>query len=66
MSDQPTKHRYTHSQVVDSMPCNIAEQHTPRLSYAATLYVLTGCTPHAQNNAISKIMGNTAPALGLN
>eukprot|EP00969_Alexandrium_andersonii_P258616 11434509-Alexandrium_andersonii.AAC.1 len=37
MSDRSTKHIYTPSQVVDSMPSNCAEQHMPQISDATVL-----------------------------
>eukprot|EP00969_Alexandrium_andersonii_P167106 7385509-Alexandrium_andersonii.AAC.1 len=50
MSDQSTIYIHTYTQVANSLPSNFAEQLMPQLPYAAILYVLIGCTPHAQDN----------------
>eukprot|EP00969_Alexandrium_andersonii_P067437 2975185-Alexandrium_andersonii.AAC.1 len=42
------------------MPCNTAEQLMPQLPYAAILYVLIRCTPHAQDNNSSKIQKSSS------
>eukprot|EP00969_Alexandrium_andersonii_P052106 2288315-Alexandrium_andersonii.AAC.1 len=47
------------------MPSNFAKQLMPQIPYAAILYVLIGCTPHAQDT-ISKIQETIQhPAFGL-